>query len=62
MLPLHQRVVFQVRYFRRADSEIRLKDDPTNMRPKKTSFGIVRIEVGIGVSVMRSVSACPPIT
>lgn len=62
MLPLYQRVLSQVGYFGWPCFKFGVKDYPADVRPKETPLGVIWIEVGIGISVVRTVPASPPVT
>lgn len=39
----------------------RLNDHPANVRPPETQMRVVRVELGVGVSVVRTVTTGPPL-
>jgi hypothetical protein len=39
----------------------RLQKHPTNMREPETLVGVVRVEVSVGISVVRPVTSGPPL-
>jgi hypothetical protein len=60
VLPLDERVVPEVGDVGRAGTLLRLEHHPAYVRPQQTAFGVVRVEVGVGVPMVGPVSPCPP--
>jgi len=60
MLPSDNCILCQVRHVRVSCATTRLDDHPTNVRPYETVVSAVRIEVGVGVTMVSAMATTPP--
>ena len=61
VLPLDDRVDGKVANVRDTGAATRLDDHPADVRPPETLRGRVRVEVGVGVTVVSTVTTGPPL-
>ena len=61
VLPPHNRVLAQVTNVGNANLVSWLENHPAHMCPKETTVCVVRVELGVGVAVVSTVSARPPL-
>lgn len=60
VLPSNDLVPGQIRNVGNTDLASRFDNHPTDMRPPETLVSRVRVELGVGISVVSSVSTRPP--
>ena len=60
MLPLDERVLAEIGGVGLAGVELRFEDHPADVGPEEPAFGVVRVEVGVGVSMVGAMGAGPP--
>lgn len=60
MLPSNNLVLAQVADISNTGSTSRLEDHPTDMSPPETVMSIIRIKVGIGVTMVSAMATGPP--
>lgn len=60
VLPLDERVLAEVGSVGLAGVELRFEDHPADVGPEEPAFGVVGVEIGVGVSMMRAMGAGPP--
>jgi hypothetical protein len=59
VVPRHDLVLPQIAHVDEAGSATVLEDHPADVRPEKSLGSSVRVEIGVGVSVVRAVAAAP---
>lgn len=60
VLPADDRAPAQIADVRDAGFATRLDQHPADVGPEKSAVGVIRIQFGIGVSVVRAMSTGPP--
>lgn len=60
VLPPHDGALAQIADVRHTGPTARLQKHPTYMRVPETLMGIVRVEVGVGIAMVRPVTSGPP--
>lgn len=61
VLPSNDSVAAQVRHIGNTDLASRLDQHPADVSPPETFVCGIRVELGVGISVMRSVTSRPPL-
>jgi len=61
VLPPDDGILAQIAYICHTGLTTRLQNHPTNVRVPETHMRIIRVEVSVRVSMVGSVSSCPPL-
>jgi hypothetical protein len=61
VLPLNEPVSSQIRHVGRTRMQLSGKNHPADVGPEKAPAGIIRVQIGVCVSVVGPMSARPPV-